>query len=108
MLRDTFGTFAEKLPHFNGGLCHRECDSEVVGQEDPLVVSELAKIREGDHFNEFESCEEVVRVLGDLVVDVYAHELLAEGLHEEGEYHGPNINEELVEGDLREPQDQNA
>ena len=43
-------------------------------------------------------------VLGDLVLDLHPHQFLGEGLHEEGQQHGPDVGEQLVEGVLRQPQ----
>lgn len=38
--------------HFAGDFRHGDIDTEVVSDEDPLVMSEFAEIGQGNHLNE--------------------------------------------------------
>lgn len=41
-------------------------------------------------------------------MDVHAHQLFGEGLHEESEDHRPDVHEDLVQGDLGQAEDEDA
>lgn len=69
----TFRSFGEEFSHLDSALGNSQVDSEVVSEEDPLMMGEFSQIAQGNHFDQFESSQEIVGVLRDLVPDVHSH-----------------------------------
>lgn len=91
--------------------CHfRYCQlySEVVVNENPLMVGELPQVSQRYHLDQFERGQQQVRVSWHLVLQTDLHILLGKYLHQQGQNHGPDVDKELVEGNLGQLQNQDS
>jgi hypothetical protein len=99
--KSTLGTSREEILYLDRDLGNSETSPEIISKENPLMVRKLCEVVERDHFDEFERSQEIVRVLGNFVLDVDSYQSPTEGLHEESEQHGPDVDEQFVERDFR-------
>lgn len=93
----TLGAEGQDVTELGSGLAETDLDAEVVVDKDPLVVGELAQIADGDHLDQLEGSQQQVGVAGDLACHLHLDQLLLEDLHQEGQQHGPDVDEQLVD-----------
>ena len=70
----------QKLSHFHITFLETQFDSKVIVKEDPLMMRELNKVNNRSHLNQFQTCQEKIRVLGDFVGELHFNQLSGEEL----------------------------
>ena len=72
------------------------------------MMRELNKVDHRSHFNQFQTCQEKIGVLGDFVGELNFNQLSGEELDQQSHYHRPDVNKQLVQSDFTQTKNQDS